>query len=126
MKALSEAAVRQYNELGYYAPVPALTPDEAHAIRARLEEFEAGAGILAGKLRHKSHLLFTWLDDLIRLAGILDAVEDVIGPDILCWGSKFTFKEQRNPSFVSRPQDSTYWGLDPAASATAWVARSAS
>jgi non-haem Fe2+, alpha-ketoglutarate-dependent halogenase len=124
MKALSDTAVQQYNEFGYYAPVPALTPDEAGAIRARLEDFEAGAGVLAGKLRHKSHLLFTWLNELIRHPGILDAVEDVLGPNILCWGSSFFIKEPRNPAFVSWHQDSTYWGLDPADVITAWVALS--
>jgi non-haem Fe2+, alpha-ketoglutarate-dependent halogenase len=49
-------------------------------------------------------------------------VEDVIGPDILCWGSSFFIKEPHNPGFVSWHQDSTYWGLDPADVVTAWVA----
>jgi non-haem Fe2+, alpha-ketoglutarate-dependent halogenase len=124
MKALSEAAVRQYNELGYYAPVPALTAAEARAIRDKLEGFEAEAGVLAGRLRHKSHLLFTWLNDLIRHPRILDAVEDIIGPNILCWGSSFFIKERHDSSFVSWHQDSTYWGLDPADVVTAWVALS--
>ena len=122
MKALSEAAVQQYHETGYYAPVPALTTEEARLLRGRLESFEADAGILAGKLRHKSHLLFTWLNDLIRHPRILDAVEDVIGPDILCWGTSFFIKEPRNTSFVSWHQDSTYWVLDPADVITAWIA----
>jgi ectoine hydroxylase-related dioxygenase (phytanoyl-CoA dioxygenase family) len=125
VKALSEAAVRHYNESGYYAPVPALTATEARAIRDRLERFEAEAGgVLAGKLRHKSHLLFTWLNDLIRHPRILDAVEDILGPNILCWGSSFFIKEMRDPGFVSWHQDSTYWGLDPADVITAWVALS--
>src|SRR6202035_615092 len=41
-------------------------------------------GTLSGPLRHKTHLLFTWLNDLIRRPSILDAVEDIIGPNILC------------------------------------------
>lgn len=124
MKALTEAAVRHYQESGYHAPVRVLSTQEAAALRAQLEAFEGGAGPLAGKLRHKSHLLFTWLNDLIRNPRILDAVEDLIGPDILCWGSSFFIKERRNPSFVSWHQDSTYWGLDPADVVTAWVALS--
>ena len=88
------------------------------------KSFEAGAGPLAGKLRQKSHLLFTWLNDLIRHERILDAVEDVIGPDILCWGTSFFIKEPRNPAFVSWHQDSTYWGLEPADIVTAWIALS--
>jgi hypothetical protein len=124
MKFLSEDAVRQYRQAGYYAPVKALSTAEAVALRARLERFEADAGPLAGSLRHKSHLLFTWLNDLIRHYRILDAVEDLIGPDILCWGSSFFIKEQRNTAYVSWHQDSTYWGLEPADVVTAWVALS--
>ena len=46
MKSLSEAAARQYNDLGYYAPVPVLTRAQANALRCRLEAFEAtGAGM---------------------------------------------------------------------------------
>jgi len=122
MKSLSEAAVRQYREQGYVAPVPALSRAEAAALRASLEAFEAGAGVLSGKLRHKPHLLFTWLNDLMRHPRILDAVEDVIGPDILCWGTSFFIKEKRNPGFVSWHQDSTYWGLEPPDIITTWVA----
>ncbi len=122
MKSLSDTAVRQYNEAGYYAPVQVLSTAEAGALRARLEAFEGGAGALAGTLRHKSHLLFTWLNDLIRHDRILDAVEDLIGGDILCWGSSFFIKEPRNTAYVSWHQDSTYWGLEPADVVTAWVA----
>jgi chlorinating enzyme len=96
---------------------------DAARLRQALEAHEAEAGgPLAGPLRHKSHLLFTWLADLVRHPAILDAVEDVIGPNILCWGSSFFIKEPRNPGFVSWHQDSTYWGLDPADVITAWVA----
>src|ERR1700712_1119447 len=109
MKTLTDAALRQYRETGYYAPVRVLSSAEAARLRTQLESFEATAGILAGKLRHKSHLLFTWLNDLVRHPRVLDAVEDVIGPNILCWGSSFFIKEPRNPGFVSWHQDSTYW-----------------
>jgi non-haem Fe2+, alpha-ketoglutarate-dependent halogenase len=122
MKSLSEAAARHYHEQGYVAPIPALARAEAADLRRKLEAYEAGAGVLAGPLRHKSHLLFTWLNELIRHPRILDAVEDIIGPDILCWGSSFFIKEQRNPGYVSWHQDSTYWGLEPPDIITAWVA----
>jgi non-haem Fe2+, alpha-ketoglutarate-dependent halogenase len=122
MRLLSEDAVRQYQAQGYVAPVRVLSIAEAGTLRARLEAFEAGAGPMAGKLRHKSHLLFPWLHDLIQHPRILDAVEDLIGPDILCWGSSFFIKEPRNAAYVSWHQDSTYWGLEPPDIVTAWVA----
>ena len=122
MKTLTENAVRQYRDSGYLSPVRVLSTSDAAALRARIEAFEANAGPLAGKLRQKSHLLFTWLNDLIRREGILDAVEDIIGPNILCWGTSFFIKEPRNSAFVSWHQDSTYWGLEPPDIVTAWIA----
>ncbi len=122
MKSLSEAAVRQYNDLGYYAPVSVMTRAEASELRRKLEAFEATGGGMQGPVRHKPHLLFTWLNDLIRHPRILDAVEDIVGPDILCWGTTFFTKEARNPGYVSWHQDSTYWGLEPPDIITAWVA----
>ncbi len=103
MKLLTEAAIHQYQEQGYVAPVRVMSPDAAGALRDKLEAFEAVSGVLAGKWRHKSHLLFTWLDELIRHPRVLDAMEDVIGPDILCWGSSFFIKQPRNAGFVSWP-----------------------
>jgi hypothetical protein len=103
-----------------------MSVDDAARIREQLEAHEAAHGVLKGSMRHKSHLLFTWLDGLIRHPAILDAVESVIGPDILCWSSTFFIKEARDPGFVSWHQDSTYWGLDPADIVTAWVALSES
>lgn len=124
MKALTEAEVRRYQDLGYHFPVPVMDPADALSLRRRLEDFEASAGRLAGKMRQKPHLLFTWLNDLIRHPRILDAVEDIIGPDILCWGTSFFIKEPRTRSFVSWHQDLTYWGLEPPDVITAWVALS--
>ena len=124
MKTLSEDEVQFYREHGYYAPLRAIPAAEAAELRRKLETFEADAGPIAGKIRQKPHLLFTWLNDLIRHPRILDAVEDVIGPNILCWGSSFFIKEQRNTAYVSWHQDSTYWGLEPPDIITAWVALS--
>src|SRR5256885_1149604 len=114
MGSLFEAALAQYNEHGYYAAIRAMPAEEAETVRRQLQAHEAEYGMLKGSMRHKSHLLFTWLDGLIRQPAILDAVESVIGPDILCWSSSFFIKEARDPGFVSWHQDSTYWGLDPA------------
>jgi len=126
MTSLSAAAIRHYREHGYYAPVRALSTTEAAETRRHLEDYERVGGGLSGPLRHKSHLVFTWLNDLIRHPGILGPVEDIIGPNILCWGTSFFTKEARDPSFVSWHQDSTYWGLEPPDIVTAWVAISES
>ena len=53
---------------------------------------------------------------------IVDAIEDLYGPNLLCWTTNFFIKEARNPAFVSWHQDSTYWGLDKPDVVTAWIA----
>jgi non-haem Fe2+, alpha-ketoglutarate-dependent halogenase len=122
-KLLSRKQVERFWEEGYLAPIRVMSEAEARQYRERLEHFEAGAGgKLGGDLRHKSHLLFTWLADLVRHPRILDAVEDLYGPDLLCWTSNFFIKERTSPSFVSWHQDSTYWGLDKPDVVSAWVA----
>lgn len=122
-KLLSEAQIAQYREEGYLAPIPIMDEAEALKVCAALEAVEARmGGPLRGDLRHKSHLLFPFLADLVRHPRLLDAVEDVLGPDLLCWTSNFFIKEAESPSFVSWHQDSTYWGLSAPEVATAWVA----
>lgn len=124
-KRLSEEAMEQYQRLGYYFPVPALTPDEVVECRNRLETYEAQSGSpLTGAERNKAHLLFRWVDDLMRHEVILDLVEDLIGPDILCWNTLFWIKEAESASFVSWHQDVRYWGLDTLELLTVWVALS--
>jgi hypothetical protein len=126
MPRLAADAIASYQEHGYYAPVRVLSAEDAAAIRRQLEAHEAAHGRLLGPLRHKSHLLFTWLDALIRNPAILDAVESIIGPNILAWGSSFFVKERRDSAYVSWHQDSTYWGLEPPDIVSAWVALSES
>ena len=122
-KLLSREAVAAYRRDGYYCPVRVMPAAEARKYRAALEAHEAIAGKpLQGNWRHKTHLLFTWADELVHHRKILDAVEDVIGPDILCWTTNFFIKEAASPGFISWHQDATYWGLEPHDVITAWVA----
>lgn len=122
-KLLSPQAVAAYERDGYHAPVRVMTAGEAREYRNALETHEARTGQpLQGNWRHKVHLLFTWADALVHHPKVLDAVEDVIGPDILCWNTNFFIKEANSPGFVSWHQDSTYWGLDPSDVITAWIA----
>jgi len=124
---LSAEQVARYHEAGFLCPVPALTPSEARDCRARLEGFEASQGRplgqLPGQLRAKTHLLFPWLDALVRHPAVLDAVEELIGPDLLVYHLTMWIKEPGDAAFVSWHQDGTYFGLDPADQhVTAWVA----
>jgi ectoine hydroxylase-related dioxygenase (phytanoyl-CoA dioxygenase family) len=120
---LTPQQVSDFHRDGYAFPFRVLSREQAAHYRQCLETHEAIAGKpLQGNWRHKTHLLFTWADELVHNPDIVDAVSDVLGPDLLCWTTNFFIKEPRNPGFVSWHQDSTYWGLDPDDVVTAWVA----
>ena len=123
--ALSDQEIEQFFDLGYVFPVPVLDPGETGALRDRLQAFEAGqGGRLEQPQRNKCHLLFKWIDDLIRDPRILDPVEQLIGPHILCGNTIFWIKEAGSESFVSWHQDKRYWGLSSDKVVTAWLALS--
>jgi non-haem Fe2+, alpha-ketoglutarate-dependent halogenase len=120
---LSSSALERYRRDGFLFPLPVLTTAEARDYRRRLEALEAAhGGRLTADLRQKPHLLLTWLADLVRHPAILDAVEDVLGPNLLVWSTSFFIKEAHDPAFVSWHQDATYWGLSEPDVVTAWVA----
>jgi non-haem Fe2+, alpha-ketoglutarate-dependent halogenase len=122
-KRLSPAQIEQFRDEGCVFPIRVMSEADAAKNRAKLAEFERqSGGPLNGDLRHKPHLLFAWLSDLVRCGAILDAVEDLYGPDLLCWATSFFIKEAADPAFVSWHQDSTYWGLSRPDVVTAWVA----
>lgn len=126
-KSLTAAQIATYERDGYVSPIRIMSEDAAAELRARLEAVEATqGGPMAGALRFKPHMLYTFLDDLVHDDGLLDAVEDVLGPNILCWASAFFTKEAHDDGFVSWHQDSTYWGLSTPEVTTAWVALSPS
>ena len=118
-KLLPPAAIERYHRDGFLFPIPVLRQEQARACRQSLEAIEDEHRDV---LRHKPHLLFTWLADLVRHPVILDAVEDVLGPNLLLWHSSFFIKEARDAAFVSWHQDATYWGLSKPDVVTAWVA----
>lgn len=126
-KRLGEGARRQYFDKGYYAPIDVLSAAEVAAKRALLEAIEQAQGhSILGAQRSKSHVLYPWLDELIRHPAILDAVEDLIGPDILCWNTVWWIKEAHSDTYVSWHQDRLYVGLDTDEFITAWLALSPS
>jgi len=122
-KLLSADAVARYQRDGYHFPVDILSAAETLDLRRRLEQHEAATGgPIQGDRRHKAHLYLTWLNDLIRHPRILDTVEDILGPDLLCWSTSFFIKEASDPGFVSWHQDATYWGLSSPDVMTVWLA----
>lgn len=70
--------------------------------------------------------MLTFIDRVVRDDAILDAVQSIIGRDILVWSSSFFIKEPHTRNFVSWHQDARYWGLEPHDAVSAWLALSPS
>ena len=137
-KLLDDAAIRNYRDEGFYTPLRVISAGEALEIRSAMEAAEAehdpvftenrarAGAAFQGSYRYKSHLLFKWLADVIRHPAILDAFEDLIGPDILCWTTHWFVKEAHSRQYVSWHQDSNYWGIETRDLVSVWLAVSAS
>lgn len=124
----------QYEQRGYHFPVRAFTGEEALTLQNRFQAYhdqvaERMKGLLPRERRTfmtETHLFLRWVYDIVSHPRILDAVESVIGPNIIVWASQWFPKFPRDRVFVSWHQDATYWGLKPPNVTTAWVALSES
>src|SRR5215471_438417 len=94
---LTVEQVERYRHDGYLFPLPALSTDEVAAGRAGLARFEHWLGTplidADRKWRSAGYIIMPWVDGLVRNEKILDAVESLIGPDILVYTSTFFIKE---------------------------------
>jgi ectoine hydroxylase-related dioxygenase (phytanoyl-CoA dioxygenase family) len=124
-KFLSEIQIAQYERDGFYHPLRALDAGEVTRCRRDVEKVERESlDDIGGAFRHKPHLLLKSLDAAVRNEKILDAVEDLIGPNIFVWASLFFTKDLGDPRFVGWHQDSTYWGLSGPEVINVWLALS--
>lgn len=127
MKHLTEAQVEAWRTQGFLSPLTAMSEAEARRFRDRLEASEQAFGPLKiGGMGSKSHLLFTWVDEIARHPRVLDAVEDLIGGDILIYTLTLWLKGAKDGAFVDWHQDASYFGLEPKEQVTAWIALSES
>src|SRR2546428_11836261 len=127
-RKLSPAQAESYERDGFLSPNAALTADEAAACRRKLAAFEETVGGpltsdgTDARYRSRTHALLSWVPSLVRHPAILDAVEDLIGPDILVYTSTWFIKEPESAAVAAWHQDATYFGLRPYVHVTAWLA----
>ena len=85
-KVLSEEAVQQYKRDGYVSPIRVMSENDAADILKELKAFEKKQGRpVYGVQRTKACLLFPFIYEMVTREKILDAIEDLIGPDILIY-----------------------------------------
>jgi ectoine hydroxylase-related dioxygenase (phytanoyl-CoA dioxygenase family) len=119
-RRLSAAQLAHYNREGYVTGVDLFDAAEAAANRAYFDRLLAAGGTGYSINCYQARARGIW--DLCTHPRILDAVEDVIGPDIVCWASHFFCKMPGDPRPVPWHQDAAYWRLSPARTVTVWLA----
>jgi ectoine hydroxylase-related dioxygenase (phytanoyl-CoA dioxygenase family) len=120
---LTHEQVAAYRRDGYLSALAGLTAVEAAAWRDAVEAFGRRHGVReALVLRNKAHLKMPALAEIVTDARILDRVEAILGPDILCWGSSLFIKEPGGPETVAWHQDAYYWDMTPDDVCVVWLA----
>jgi non-heme Fe2+,alpha-ketoglutarate-dependent halogenase len=124
-KKLSQAQVAGFHEQGFLYPIAAFSSEQATTYLRKLQAAEAiNAGVMGRSFNSKAHLLFKWADEIIRNSEVVDAIEDLLGPNIRVLHTTLWPKNPHDGTYVSWHQDGTYFGLEPATQVTAWVALS--
>ena len=112
-RRLSEAERRSFFETGYCGPLRALSAGEAQHCRAELERFERRWPDERHMLDQGASLLCPWIDAFTRHPGLLDPMEDLLGPNLLVWGVSLRLKEADGRTFAGWHQDTAYCDIKP-------------
>ena len=123
MTYLSSNQLKQYEEQGYISPIDVLSKTEALEARKEIELIETKMPNEIHKSgRYNVHLISPKLDSIVHNSKILDAVECIIGKNILVCSTTLFIKNPDKKEFVSYHQDAKYIGLEPHNWVTAWIA----
>ena len=121
---LSAEQVNHYNEHGYVMPFDGLTVDEVVELRAFFDGVLA-AFIELGRDSYSistAHLRFARIYELVKHPSIVGPVSDLLGNNVVAWGSHFFCKMPHDGKRVAWHQDSIYWPLSPTKTVTVWLA----
>jgi non-haem Fe2+, alpha-ketoglutarate-dependent halogenase len=118
MNTLSVEILDRYEREGIAFPIPVLSAAEVEEFRKELEVL----CVDHPKRLDQLHLQFPWAYRLASHEAVLDAVEGVLGPDLLIDGNLVFYKAPRDPRYASWHQDSVYSGWHLTPSVSAWIA----
>ena len=112
-KALTDKEIAAYRANGFHAPLRVMSEDQALDYRRKLERFEAERPDGVKKLDLKGNLLLPWMDEITRTPRMLDALEDILGPNLLCWNASVRNKKAKSPTYAGWHQDTRYITIRP-------------
>ena len=116
--------IAAFNRDGYLKPLPIFDAVEISSIRAYFDGLLART-IAAGGDSYSistAHLRYGRVYDLLRHPRIVAYVSDLLGEDVIGWGSHFFCKMPKDGKRVSWHQDASYWPLTPSKTVTVWLA----
>ncbi len=114
MTTLTSGQLKNYEEHGYVAPINVLSLEEVNGIKKEIEHIEKKwPDELIGLGRNNIHYISPTFDKICHNSKILDAVESIIGKDILVGGTTLFIKDPDKKGFVSWHQDAKYIGFEP-------------
>jgi len=123
---LSETQLAQYDRDGIVFPLKVLSDDGVSFFRGALDALVDSCEAGSGKRLDRLHLFFDWAHRLVTHKSVLDSVEDILGEDILVYGTLVLSKPPHDSSYASWHQDSVYSGLHLSPSTSAWIALTSS
>jgi len=118
---ITESSRTLFDRDGIVFPIPVLPLEKTAEYRTCFAELEQVAGQPLARVGHPA-MHFAWAYRLATEPAVLDAVEEVLGPDLLLAGSLVLCKYPRDPAFVSWHQDNYYSNLHLTPSLSAWIA----
>jgi non-heme Fe2+,alpha-ketoglutarate-dependent halogenase len=123
-RRLSPEQVEAFNRQGYLTGIRVFDAEEIAAIRRYFDDLLARTLAAGGDSYSIStaHLRHGRVFDLLRHQRIVSYVKDLLGDDVIGWGSHFFCKMPGDGKRVSWHQDASYWPLTPSKTVTAWLA----
>jgi non-heme Fe2+,alpha-ketoglutarate-dependent halogenase len=121
---LTHQQIEHFNEQGYIAPLGIYSASEIAEIRHYFDELLERVKAEGGDSYSISsaHLKYGPVYDILRETRIVDYVSDLLGDDVIGWGSHFFCKMPRDGKAVAWHQDASYWPLSPSRAVTVWLA----
>jgi len=123
-RKLTREQVTTFNRDGYLKPLRIFDGREIAAIREYFDKLLAETLAAGGNSYSIStaHLRYGRVYDLLTHPRIVACVKDLLGDDVIAWGSHFFCKMPGDGKRVSWHQDASYWPLSPSKAVTAWLA----
>lgn len=124
LKKLGDYEIQQFNDKGFICPLDIFSPSETNSNRKTFDLLMAEAATKGGD----SYSINGWhsthpaVYDIVTDERIVDCVQDVIGANVICWGTHYFCKMPNDGKRVSWHQDASYWPLTPSKTVTVWLA----